>query len=105
MKNDLILLSEYCKNSRAELDFLLRLETEGLIETETHNDIRFINSSQLSDLETFTHLYYELSINIEGIDVINNLLKKIRRIEHELQVLKRRYNIEALADEDIFDIF
>jgi hypothetical protein len=90
MEKELILLSDYCKHSRAELDFILALEDEGLIKTEIHNNIRYVLISQLKEMELFTRLHYDLSINIEGIDVIHNLLSKIELMEQELNMLRRR---------------
>ncbi|NDV47044.1 hypothetical protein D0T49_08280 [Paludibacter sp. 221] len=105
MEKELILLNEYCRKSRAELDFILRLESEGLIETEVQGDARYISLSQLSDLDMFTRLYYDLSINIEGIDVINNMLGKMRKMEHELSVLRRQLDAEPFFGDDFFDEF
>ncbi|MCD7973640.1 MAG: chaperone modulator CbpM [Candidatus Azobacteroides sp.] len=90
MEKELILLSEYCKKSRIEIDFLLRLENEGLIETEIQNNIKYIPVSQLTQIEIFSRLHYELAINIEGIDVIHNLLKRLNRLEKELFILRRQ---------------
>lgn len=103
MKEELILLSDYCFRSSAEPDFIARLEEEGLIETVMHNHDRCICQSQLADLELFTRLYYDLSINIEGIDVIHNLLTKMRNMEQELAILRRRLDAEPLCLEDFFD--
>lgn len=105
MEKELILLSEYCKNSYAEPDFLLRLESEGLIETEIHDDLKYIQLSELSNIEMFTRLYYDLSINIEGIDVINNLLARMRKMEQELSILRRQMDVEPLNIDDFFDEF
>ena len=76
--------------NEAEPDFILCLEREGLIETETHNNITYLLQSQLNDMEMFARLHYDLKINIEGIDVIHNLLEKIEVIEQELAVLRRQ---------------
>ncbi len=102
MKKNLILLSEYCEKSRAELDFLTRLKNEGLIEMEVQNNNYYLQVSQLNDLERFIRLYYDLSINIEGIDVINNLLGKINHMEHELSLLRRRLNAGSFLEDDSF---
>ena len=93
MEKELILLSEYCKNSRAELDFVLGLEREGLIEMEIRNNIKYLLLSQLEDMDLFTRLHYDLSINIEGIDVIHNLLSKMEEMEQELSVLRRQLDL------------
>ncbi len=92
MEKELLLLSEYCRNSRVTLDFILRLEEEGLIEIEGHEEQLYIAESQLHNLETFSHLYYDLAVNVEGIDIINNLLTRLRDMEQELTVLRRRLN-------------
>lgn len=103
MDKEMILLSEYCQNSCAELDFIMQLEEEGLIATEMHEELQYIHCSQLRDLDLFTRLHYELSINIEGIDVINNLLSKMQRMELELSVLRRKLGVEKFAPENFFD--
>ena len=93
MEKELILLSEYCKNSRAKIEFILHLEHEGLIETETHDNTTYLLQSQLNDMDMFTRLHYDLNINVEGIDVIHNLLSKIELIEQELLMLKRQFDV------------
>ncbi len=105
MDQDLILLSEYCDNSRVELEFVLLLEDEGLIETQIYDNAKYLQSSQLKDLETFSRLHYDLSINIEGIDVINNLLNKVRKMEWELSVLRRQLDMDPFMADDFFDEF
>lgn len=90
MKEKLILLSEFCSNSCAEPDFVLCLEREGLIDTRVRDNIKYLLSSQLDDLEMFTRLHYDLSINVEGIDVIHNLLNQISEMEQELSILRRQ---------------
>lgn len=103
MENDLILLTDFFQYSSAELDFIVSLENEGLIETKVYDDQTYISVSQLDELEAFTRLYYDLSINIEGIDVIHNLLQKIRNMEQELTFLKRNLQQISPLDNDIFE--
>lgn len=102
MEKELILLNEYCEKGRAELEFVLRLENEGLIETEKKDDLYYIPLSQLGDLEMFSRLYYDLSINIEGIDVINNLLSRMKQLEQELKYFRRRFDIDPFFPEQDF---
>lgn len=102
---ELILLSEYCEKSRAELEFILRLESEGLIETEIRDDAKYLQSEQLSDLDMFTRLHYDLSINIEGIDVIQRLLNRLHSLERELNILRRQLNadMDSFFDDNFLD--
>lgn len=95
MQKDLIIINDYCNQCNIEPDFVLMLGEDGLITIEEIDNTRYIPASQLNDLERYTHLYYDLSINIEGIDAIRHLLnrmdtlqKRIRYLENELKFYK-----------------
>lgn len=105
MEKELILIKDYCEKSCAEPEFIIRLEDEGLIETEIYDNLKYISHTQLGNLDMFTRLYYELSINVEGIDVINNLLGRMRQMEQELNTLRRQLDSPPFPIEDIFDEF
>ncbi|MDR2147783.1 MAG: chaperone modulator CbpM [Tannerella sp.] len=90
MNEELILLTDFISSTDAELEFIDLLEAEGLIQTIVREQVKYIHTEQLPDLETFTRLYYDLSINIEGIDVIHNLLQRMRELEAELRLLRGR---------------
>ena len=83
MNEDIILLSEYCAHSCAEPDFIRQLADEGLIATEMHEDLPCIPASQLHDLDLFTRLHYDLSINsaLMGIDKTVEMIVELARIE------------------------
>ena len=77
MQNDLIIIKDYCSQCNIEPDFVLMLGEGGLINVEIIDNTGYFPASQLSELERYTHLYYDLSINIEGIDAIRHLLQRI----------------------------
>jgi len=89
METGLIILEELLQNSKIEPSFIVLLESEGLIDITIVEGRQYIRESQLSDLERFANMYYDLSINIEGIDVIHNLLSKMNDMEHELYELRK----------------
>lgn len=95
MQNDLIIITDYCSQCNIEPDFVLMLGEDGLINIEYIDNTRCFPTSQLNDLERYAHLYYDLSINIEGIDAIRHLLnrvetlqKRVRFLENELRFYK-----------------
>ncbi len=90
MRTDLIIISEYCQKSNTDPTFLISLEENGLIEIRTINGEQYLLTSQLRELEQYSHLYYDLSINIEGIDAIRHMLKKMERLQHALNQLRRQ---------------
>lgn len=88
MQNDLIIISEYCTKSHIEPSFISLLEDDGLIEITKIEDKRYIPVTQLSDLERYARLYYDLSINIAGLDAIHHLLKRMEHLQHEIRILQ-----------------
>ncbi|MCH5597693.1 chaperone modulator CbpM [Niabella ginsengisoli] len=83
-----ILVEDCCKYYSIETSFVRTLNDQGLIELEYTNQSYFINHEQLSVLEKYVHLYYDLDINVEGIEAISHLLKKIEDLQSELRQLK-----------------
>ncbi|WP_108821514.1 chaperone modulator CbpM [Dysgonomonas sp. Marseille-P4361] len=89
MNTELIIIREYCTRSQIDFDFIEQLENEGLIELTIVDNEQYIDIAQLSRLEQYVRWYYDLSINVEGIDVIRNLLDKIDDMQQEIQQLKQ----------------
>jgi hypothetical protein len=83
-----ILIEECCKHYRIETSFVRTLSEQGLIELSYTNESYFIHNDQLSLLEKYMHLHYDLDINMEGIEAISHLLEKIERLQLELRTLK-----------------
>lgn len=89
MNTELIIIQEYCTKSQIDFDFVEQLENEGLIELTIVDNEKYIHISQLKALERYTRWHYDLAINVEGIDVIRNLLDKIDEMQQEIQQLKQ----------------
>jgi len=101
MESELIIITEYCNSSNIELKFISLLEDEGLIETQWLEGTQYLLTSQLCDIERYASWFYDLSINIEGIDAIQKLLKKIDSMQTELNDLHRL--IDSFKDKESFD--
>lgn len=93
MKPEYIIISEYCIQSRIEPDFIIELENEGLIEIEVMDNERYLHISQLRSLEQYKRWYYDLSINVAGIDVIRNLLDRIEEMQSEMNRMKEQLKL------------
>lgn len=91
--NNLVLVEHFCSNSDVEFSFINSLSDSGLIEIIVLEDKKYISKEQLKDLERAIHFHYELNINIEGIEVIYNLLKQIDDLQQELIVTKNKLNL------------
>ena len=89
----LIAIDEFCSSHNIEISFVSSLQQSGLIEITTIKDSVFIEADQLQQLEKFVRLYYELDINVEGIETINYLLHRINSMQDEITTLRNRLGI------------
>ena len=88
MQNELIIGSEYCRKCHIEPSFIDLLHEGGLIEVMTEGGERYLTFTQLPDVERYSRMYYDLSINIEGIDAIRHLLTKIDNLQNKVRSLE-----------------
>lgn len=93
MNTELIIIKEYCIQNQIDPEFIIQLENEGLIEINIIEDEQYIHVSQLSLLDQYIRWHYDLSINIEGIDVIQNLLQKINDMQKEILRLRQQLRL------------
>ena len=89
----LIAIDEFCSSHNIEISFISSLQQSGLIEITTIKESAFIEADQLQQLEKFVRLYYELDINVEGIETINYLLHRINSMQDEITTLRNRLRI------------
>ena len=86
MQNEWIVISEYCDKCHIEPTFIDMLCESGLIDVEQEGGERYLPFSELPDVERYSRMYYDLSINMEGIDAIHHLLARME----EMQALRKR---------------
>lgn len=86
----LIAAQEFCARHNIEVSFIHSLEETGLIEMKTIEQTGFIPVNQLQQLEKMVRLYYELGINLEGIDTITHLLERITDLQNQVRELQNK---------------
>jgi len=89
---DIIVLDEFCSHHQVEISFIQSLEEYGLIETVIVNETICVRGHELSKLEQIVRLHQQLNINPEGIDAINILLKRIEKMQNEINELRNKLN-------------
>ena len=90
MQTELIIVSEYCHKCHIEPSFIDLLEEGGLIEVRTEGGEHYLLASQLADVERYSRMYYDLSINMEGIDAIHHLLERMELMRREISTLRNQ---------------
>lgn len=93
METDLIIVSEYCQKCHIDPSFIVLLEDGGLIDVRIIGGEHYLLLSQLQELERYTRMYYDLSINIEGIDAIRHLLERMKNMQNEMDRLKQELRV------------
>lgn len=87
-----ISLTEICTGHRIDYSFIRSLNEYGLVEIYQMEEHEVINRENLEELEKMLRLHYDLEINLEGIDAIQNILHRITHLQEEIRVLKNRLN-------------
>ena len=95
----LIAVDEFCANHDIEISFVNSLQQTGLIEITTIEEVEFIDSEQLNQLEKYVRFYYELDINLEGIETIEHMLQRINALQQEITALRNKLR---LYENDLF---
>jgi chaperone modulatory protein CbpM len=93
MSEEIIPVETFCSYYHVEQTFVESLESYGLISISYKENQRFILKEELTELEKFSRMYYELDINIPGIDALKHLLEKIKELQQETETLRARLRI------------
>jgi chaperone modulatory protein CbpM len=81
-----ISIQTICQYYPIELGFLYNLEEYGLISLTEEG----ITEDELTKLEKILRLHSDLSVNLEGIDIILELVDKMEQMKAENQMLKNK---------------
>jgi hypothetical protein len=74
------------------MSFFTQLQEIGLIEIERVKETYYVHPDQIIEVEKMVRIHQDLEVNIEGIDVVFNLIKKIETLQKELDDARNRLN-------------
>jgi len=87
---NLIAVDVFCAHHNIEVSFISSLQENGLIEITTLEETGFIGTGQIQQLERFIRFFYDLDINIEGIEAITHMINRITAMQDEIVGLRNR---------------
>ena len=90
---EMILVDEFCIHHNIEQSFIYSLKESGLLEISSIEQKTFVPVSQLSHLERLVRLYYEMDINLEGIETITYLLQRMNDMQQQIVQLSNRLSM------------
>ena len=65
MQTDLIIINDFCDRCHVDPSFIMELEEDGLIEVRVIDEERYLPTSQLAELERYTHRSEERRVGKE----------------------------------------
>ncbi|APZ45466.1 MerR family transcriptional regulator [Polaribacter reichenbachii] len=89
-KSNLISVQQFCTHYKVSKAFINELQEYELIDVLVSENENYLYKNQLYAVEKIIRLHYDLKINLEGIDVIHNLLKQIEKLQIEKTELKNK---------------
>ena len=97
----LIPVYNFCVNHQIEWSFVESLHEYGLIEIITIEEQPYFEEKSLPEVEKFVRLYYELDINLEGIEAIGHLLDKLKEMRNRNIQLQNRLGLYENSSDDL----
>lgn len=100
MTQDFIIVDDFCASHHLEISFIHALKDHGMIETIFVDQALCVHAEELPRLEQIIRLHRDLDINLEGIEVINDLLRRIEEMQDEIARLKKRLTLFDAINEE-----
>lgn len=90
---ELILAKNFCTGHGLEITYVYKLQEFGFIELIEEQEDIFIKPEELPRLEKIVRFNRELEINLEGIEVIMQLLHRVEELQKETAALKNKMQL------------
>lgn len=84
---------QLCSHYKVEVSFFNELNEIGLIDITTIKQASYLHQDKINDVEKMIRIHHELNVNIEGIDVVFNLLQKVDDLQSELNTVQNRLRL------------
>ena len=88
MSKEKITYRECVQIYQVEEVFLDALHSSGLIEVVVEEEDRYIEYDYLQEIEQYVRWYYDLEINIEGIEALHHMLQQVRELQSDVERLR-----------------
>ena len=93
MIENLIPIDVLCVQYQVNDQFFNSLVATGLLEIHSIHEVAYIQKDSLYEIEKIMRLHQDLEVNLEGIDIVLNLLQKIDDLQNEMLALKNRLSL------------
>lgn len=99
--DQIIRMDELCAFYQIDPSLIDMLVEYGLLEVQIVGEASYLHTEKILELERIVHLYYDLEINLEGIDTICHMLEREKSMLSEIRMLQSRLKFfESKAEDD-----
>lgn len=91
--DELILTDDICTHYHVEHTFIHALHESGIIHLTTVERKEYLPVEKIGEFEKMRRLYYEMDINLEGLEAIQNLLQKLKDLQNVNRGLKNKLHL------------
>lgn len=85
-----ISVKQFCTSYKIPQHFIDSLSTFELINIVEIDATNHILIDDISKIEQLMRMHFDLNVNLEGLDVINNLLNQIFALKDQVKLLENR---------------
>lgn len=93
MDENFIAIRQLCNHYELEVSFFEALHEEGLITLTYKKNSYYLPPEFILQVEKMIRIHKELNINIEGIDVVFNLLQKMESLQNEMIQIRNKLSL------------
>lgn len=91
MEATLFKIVDICRSNNIEAAFIKELHQNGLIEIMIIESQEFVHEDEVARIQKYQNWHYDLELNIQGIEIVQQLLYKIEALKQQVKSLKRGY--------------
>ncbi len=88
-----ISVSKFCVNYDIPQQFIDSLSKYDLVEIIEVETTKHIHIDDINRIERLMRIHFDLDVNFEGLDIINNLIEQINTLQDEVSRLKSRLEL------------
>ncbi|MEC5144204.1 chaperone modulator CbpM [Chitinophaga sp. 212800010-3] len=83
-----ISVTQCCTYYQINASFVQELDEHGLIALIRSEEDTYIAYEELTNLEKYMHMHYDLDINMAGMEAIKHLLQRMHTLQKEVKTLR-----------------
>ncbi|WP_117884961.1 chaperone modulator CbpM [Aureibaculum luteum] len=88
-----ISIQQFCLHYNVPSSFLDTLSEYELVEIVKIEKTQCVAKNHISTIEKLIRLHFDLDINMEGLDVVDKLLKRVENLQTEIITLNNRLSL------------